>query len=120
MKGNTVTVKAYIYADDGSMVGFIAYMTPPPEVLELGGRFFQRGAAKEETDGDFEVLAFDYHELDVEADLDVIEICVSCGRNSSVSWWKCCPEHVSLDAPDVFCQSCVEWLHPKDPEFERE
>jgi hypothetical protein len=41
-----------------------------------------------------------------------ILICVHCGRNASVRWWKCCPEHNTAQGPDATCQSCVEKLHP--------
>lgn len=115
-------VKAHIYAEDGSLLGFIAYNDTPPEILELSGRYFKHhGVSKEDPDeDDCNVICFDYWEIDVVEDLDVIQICIGCGRNASLTWWKCCPEHMELESPDVFCQSCVERAHPGDPEFFRD
>lgn len=116
-----MTVKAYIYGDDGSLLGFIAYIDTPPEVLELGDRYFKRhGSSREMEDQDGAVLAFDYWEIEIEPEMDVIQVCIGCGRNASLVWWKCCPEHINLDSPEVHCQSCVELLHPGEVEFERE
>lgn len=52
--------------------------------------------------------------------VEVVTICIGCGRNASLIWWKCCPTHVQINSPDVYCQSCVEKLHPGEAEFERE
>jgi hypothetical protein len=114
-------VKAYIYAEDGALLGFIAYTATPPDVLELGERYFQRkGSSMEMEDLDgVGVRAYDYWEIDLEPELDVIHICIGCGRNASLIWWKCCTEHLELESPDVYCQACVERLHPGDPEFQR-
>lgn len=115
-----MTVKAYIYAEDGALLGFIAYNDVPPDVLELGERYFQKRGTFREMEDQHSHQAFDYWEIDVEEQLDVIYICVGgCGRNASLTWWKCCPEHVTLEGPEVICQSCVEKLHPGEEEFER-
>lgn len=114
-----MTVKAYIYAEDGALLGYIAYNATPPEVLDLNGRFFQQRGTSREIDDDENIQTFDYWEIDVNENLDVIHICVACGRNASLIWWKCCPEHITIDGPELFCQSCVERLHPGDPEFAR-
>lgn len=58
-------------------------------------------------------------DLDQETPLELVMICIECGRNASVIWYKCCPEHVTEYGVDVICQSCVEKFHPNDPEFER-
>jgi hypothetical protein len=114
-------VKAYIYAEDGSLLGFIAYTEPPPDVLELNGRFFQHhGVSRENLDEDECVQCFDYWEIEVETEMDVIHICVFCGRNASLIWYKCCPEHMTLEGQEVVCQTCVEVLHPGDPELARQ
>ena len=118
-----MTVKAYIYAEDGALLGYMAYADVPPEVLELGGRYFQKkGVSRQvEEDTDEDIRAFDYWVIGDEIfEHDVIEICTGgCGRNASLTWWKCCPDHVTLDGPDVICQSCVEHLHPGEEEFAR-
>lgn len=113
--------KAYIYAEDGALLGFIACVDKPPDVLELNERYFKRqGSSREMEDLDgVDVIAYDYWEIEVEANLDVIHICIGCGRNASLVWWKCCTDHMTLDSPDVYCQTCVERLHPGDPEFGR-
>lgn len=126
-----MVVKAYIYAEDGALLGFIAYTATPPEVLDLDGRFFeQRGTSREVFD-DENIQTFDYCEIDADKRLgvcwefnsdeqvNVIHICMACGRNASLVWWKCCPDHCSTDGPDVLCQSCVEKAHPNEAEFER-
>lgn len=114
-----MTIKAYIYAEDGAFLGYMAYTGLPPEVLELNGRYFQNTHGENEEE--LGEMAFAYHEIipENELGLDVIEICIGCGRNASLFWWKCCPEHLSIDSPDVFCQSCVERLHPGEEEFSR-
>lgn len=113
--------KAYIYAENGALLGFIAYTATPPQILELEGRYFEQRGTAREMDGTDSVLAFDYWEFDVvKTELDVVYICVGCGRNSSLTWHKCCPKHCTEEGPEVFCQSCVEKLHPGDPEFARE
>lgn len=116
-----MAVKAHIYADDGALLGFIAYQEEPPEILELNGRFFRHsGLSRDSQDeDDCNVIGFDYREIEVEDQIDVITICVFCGRNGSMTWWKCCPKHVTLEGPEVACQTCVEKLHPGDPEFAR-
>jgi hypothetical protein len=116
-----MTAKAYIYAEDGALLGYLAYDDVPPDVLELGERYFQKhGTSREMDERNPEILCFDYWEIDVGTALDVIYVCMTCGRNASLVWWKCCPDHVTFDGPDLICQSCVEKLHPGDPEFERE
>lgn len=116
-----MTAKAYIYAEDGALLGFIACNEKPPDVLELGERYFQRqGSSREMEDLDgIDIIAYDYWEIEVDPEMDVIYICMGCGRNASLTWWKCCPEHVTIDGPDVYCQTCVERLHPGEEEFER-
>lgn len=115
-----MTAKAHIYAEDGALLGFIAYSHEPPKILDLEGRTFEQRAVWTEDSGDGEVACFDYWEILIEEPrLDIIEICVGCGRNASLFWHKCCPAHISLDTPDVYCQACVEQLHPNDPEFAR-
>lgn len=116
-----MSVKAYIYAEDGALLGFIAYTEQPPEVLELGERYFKRqGSSREMDEKNDLVIAFDYWEIDVEPYIDIIQICIGCGRNASLVWWKCCPDHLDLEGPEVYCQSCVESLHPGEEEFARE
>lgn len=44
-------------------------------------------------------------------------ICKRCKRNAAIEWWKCCPDHVALEGPEVLCQYCVEELHPGEEEF---
>jgi hypothetical protein len=114
-------VKAYIYAEDGALLGYMAYQDVPPDVLDLNGRYFeQHGRSSEnQDDDDCNVQCFDYWEIEIEKHMDVIYICVGCGRNSSICWYKCCPDHVDLDGPEVYCQACVEKLHPGDPDFIR-
>jgi hypothetical protein len=118
-----MTTKAYIYAEDGALLGYLAANTQPPEVLELDGRFFRhKGVSIEHLDDDTDIESFDYWEIDNEVveTIEVFEVCIICGRVRSQVWWKCCPDHIELDGPSVICQSCVEDLHPGDPEFERE
>lgn len=118
-----MTVKAYIYAEDGALLGFLAYTEEPPDVLELEGRYFQRDkcVSMEMEDRDIiGILSFDYLEIEVVPNMPVIQVCMGCGRNASPTWWKCCAEHVSEDGPDVYCQSCVEHLHFGELEFQRE
>lgn len=50
---------------------------------------------------------------------EVVPVCWGCGRNASSAWWKCCTFHVSEDGPDVLCQTCVEFGHPGEEEFQR-
>ncbi len=116
-----MTVKAHIYAEDGALLGYIAYNDVPPQVLDLNGRYFQHHGVSQESldDDDCNVIGYDYWEIRIQEDMDVIEICMACGRNASIFWWKCCPDHMTLDGPDVLCQTCVELAHPDDPEFER-
>lgn len=114
-----MTSKAYIYAEEGSLLGYIAYVDIPPDVLDLDGRYFQKRGVWTEDSGDGEIAAFDYWEIVLDEHLDVIYICVFCGRNASLVWHKCCPEHMSYESQDVCCQACVEKLHPNDPEFAR-
>lgn len=115
-------VRAHIYSEEGSLLGYIAYTEEPPSVLELSGRFFQhKGVSQESLDEDTcEVLCYDYWEIEVEEDMNVIYICVFCGRNASLLWHKCCPEHMTLEGQEVACQTCVEKLHPGDPDFMRQ
>lgn len=114
-------IKAYIYAEDGALLGYMAYTDTPPEILELSGRFFKhKGTTTEIVDDELALDSLDYWEIKVETFPDVIEICVGCGRNASLTWWKCCPDHLELEGPDVYCQACTEKLHPGDPEFARD
>ena len=116
-----MTIKAHIYDTDGELLGFLAYAYFPPEVLEFDGRFFkQESTSACLIDVDDGVYRLDYVEIEVEHVDEPIYICIGCGRNSSLVWWKCCPEHLSLDGSELYCQACVEYLHPGDPEFARE
>lgn len=120
-----MAVKAHIYAEDGGLLGFIAYNEEPPNILELNGRFFKHHGVSQESDDEDEcnVMCYDYWEIEVEdlhEDISIIPICIGCGRNASLVWHKCCPEHLTLDGQEVYCQSCVEILHPNDPDFLRE
>lgn len=117
-----MTTKAHIYAEDGALLGYIALADYPPDVLELNGRFFKHHGTSQENLDDDEcgVISFDYWEIDIESNLNVIYICITCGRNASLVWHKCCPEHVTLDGQEVICQTCVEKLHPGDPDFVRQ
>jgi hypothetical protein len=71
-------VKAYIYAEDGALLGYMAYQDVPPDVLDLNGRYFeQHGRSSEnQDDDDCNVQCFDYWEIEIEKHMDVIYICV--------------------------------------------
>lgn len=125
-----MVVRAYIYAEDGALLGYIAYTAAPPEILDLDGRFFEQRGTSQEVFEDEDIQTFDYWEIDnvetfkyyalEDADrLDVIYICMACGRNASLVWWKCCPDHCTDDGPDVLCQTCTERAHPGEVEFAR-
>lgn len=116
-----MTIKAHIYAEDGALLGYIAYNDIPPKVLEVNGRYFeQHGKSVEGLDeDDCVVIGFDYWEICIQEGMNIVEVCMGCGRNSSIFWHKCCPEHTTLDGPDVLCQSCVEMAHPGEVEFQR-
>lgn len=115
------TVKAHIYAANGDLLGYIAYAAVPPNVLDLDGRFFEKRDETRQIIGSEVIHVFNYWEIDVdEEQLTVIYICIGCGRNASLVWHKCCPDHLTIEGPEVYCQSCVERLHPGDPDFARE
>lgn len=111
--------RAYIYAEDGALLGHVAMAEELPDILEVNGRYFQQHGTMRDIEDDSVMFAFDYWEIDPGIHTQVIHICVICGRNASLVWWKCCPAHATLDGPDVLCQTCTEQFHPGEEEFER-
>lgn len=96
------------------------------ETGELVGYLTRSGLMPEcpEQDNDFCVAGLEdlYSDCDevtyrMANEVEVVPICMRCGRNASVTWWKCCPVHATEQGLDVLCQTCVEFLHPGDPEF---
>lgn len=63
---------------------------------------------------DVDVHSNYFKEQPMERIMDTNRVCICCGTNNSIIWWKCCPKHTTEQGPDIYCQKCAENLHSKE------